>query len=240
MNIYVIIPALNEGGNIRRLVHEIPRSFTFPATLHVIVVNNGSTDNTAEEAHAAGVTVVHEPRRGYGYACAAGVSAAVNADVLVFMDGDGSFDPAEMPLLLEPIAANQADLVLGSRAQYTEPGSMPPHQLFGNRLVARLMWFFYGLKATDLAPYRAIRRDVLLRLNMCEMTFGWPQEMVVKAARQHRRIIEVSVHYRKRWSGVSKVSGTLRGTLLATYFILWITVRYALFPSQSGKDNPNR
>lgn len=238
MRAAVIIPALNEAGNIRRLLAEIPP--TSGVSLTIIVVDNGSTDATAAEAEASGALVVSEPRRGYGYACAAGVKAAHEADVCVFMDGDGSFDPAEMPSLLQPILTDEADLVLGTRAARIAPGSMPPHQLFGNRLVSALMRLLYGLEVTDLGPYRAIRRDLLLTLDMCEMTFGWPTEMIVKAARRHARIVEVPIHYRKRWSGQSKVSGTLRGTLLATYFILGVTLRYAFAPSHSASDSPNR
>lgn len=235
----VIIPALNEGGNIRRLVDEIPRSFAFTLDLQIIVVDNGSTDNTAMEAEAAGAVVIHEPRRGYGYACAAGVAAADGADIIVFMDGDGSFDPAEMALLIQPITENQADMVVGSRAAHIEAGAMPPHQRFGNQLVSRLMGLFYGLNVTDLGPFRAIKRSLLLELDMREMTFGWPTEMMVKAARR-ARIAETPVHYRKRWSGQSKVSGTLRGTLLATYYILGVTLRYAFVPSRSSIDAPKR
>ncbi len=240
MKINVIIPALNEEGNIQRLITEIPASFGFAAQLEVIVVNNGSTDNTAAEAESTGATVVHESRKGYGYACAAGVAASHDADLLVFMDGDGSFDPAEMGVVLQPIVDDRADMVIGSRTQHIEPGAMPPHQRFGNQLVARLMRSLYGLQVSDPGPYRAIRRDILASLNMREMTFGWPQEMMVKAARQHYRIVEVPVHYRKRWSGQSKVSGTLRGTLLATYYILGVTLRYALLPNQSASDKSNR
>jgi hypothetical protein len=117
---------------------------------------------------------------------------------------------------------------------------MPPHQQFGNQLVSGLMRLLYRLEVTDLGPYRAIRRDLLVSLDMGEMTFGWPTEMIVKAARRHARIVEVPIHYRKRWSGESKVSGTLRGTLLATYFILGVTLRYAFIPNHSSSDNPRR
>jgi len=226
VKITVIIPALNEGNNIRRLVHEIPRDAA--SSVVVIVVDNGSTDHTADEARAAGAQVVAEPRRGYGYACAAGVEAIDAADVVVFMDGDGSFDPAELPHLIAPLADGRADLVLGSRVMGgIEPGAMPPHQQFGNRLVSRLMGWLYGIRVTDLGPYRAIRLERLRALHMREMTFGWPTEMMVKTARQRARIVEVPVTYRKRWSGRSKVSGTLRGTLLATYYILGVMLRYA-------------
>jgi glycosyltransferase involved in cell wall biosynthesis len=238
MRVSVIIPALNEAGNIRRLIGEIPppTAFPFAVTMSVIVVNNGSTDETAAEAAAAGVRVVDEARRGYGYACTAGVHAAADAEAIVFMDGDGSFDPAEMVSLLQPIHDGRAAFVLGSRAQHIDPGAMPPHQRFGNRLVSRLMGTLYGLTITDLAPYRAIRRDLLLALDMREMTYGYPTEMIVKAARRGAAMIELPVHYRRRWSGKSKVSGTLRGTLLATWFILGVTLRYAFALASASTD----
>ena len=173
--------------------------------------------------------MVVEPRRGYGYACAAGVAAAPpGCDVLVFLDGDLSFVPGEMPRLLAPLAADQADLVLGSRALGSvERGSMPAPQAFGNWLVARLMRGLYHLPVTDLGPYRAVRRSLLDQLAMREMTFGWPTEMIVKAARRRARIAEVPVSYRARRAGRSKVSGTVRGTVLAGYVILGTTLRYA-------------
>jgi glycosyltransferase involved in cell wall biosynthesis len=193
-------------------------------------VDNGSTDRTAECAQRAGAQVVREPRPGYGYACAAGVRAAqeYGARILVFLDADGSFDPAQLPDLLAPIQADRADLVLGSRsAGGMEPGAMPLHARFGNWLVARLMRLLYGLRVTDLGPYRAVRADLVARLGMREMTYGWPTEMMVKAARQGARVLEVPVRYRARRGGRSKVSGTVRGTLLATYAILFVTLRYA-------------
>ncbi len=231
MKVAVIIPALNEAGNIGRLVEAIPRDDA--ALQRIIVVDNGSTDRTADEARRAGALVIGEPRRGYGYACAAGVAAVEagdpHTDVIVFLDGDGSFNPAELPHLLAPLVENRADLVLGTRAAGgLEPGAMPYHQWFGNRLVSGLIRLLYGIQVTDLGPYRAIRRDLLHALRMREMTFGWPTEMMVKAARRHARIVEVPVHYRRRWSGRSKVSGTLRGTLFAAYRILGITLRYAI------------
>ena len=220
----VIIPALNESGNIRQLVHEV--QVTVPA--EVIVVDNGSTDSTAQEARQAGAKVVVEPRRGYGYACAAGVAHTNQADILVFLDGDYSFAPSDLPALLAPINENQWDLVLGSRALgHIAPGAMPPHQRFGNQIVSRLMNILYGLSITDLGPYRAIRRSLLMRLHMQEMTFGWPTEMIVKAARHGARILEVPVNYHNRRYGQSKVSGTVRGTILAAWFILGVTLRYA-------------
>ena len=223
-SIAVIIPALNEAGNIRQLVEEI----LITERVEVLVVDNGSIDDTAQEAKLAGAKVVSEPRRGYGYACAAGVAATQEADILVFIDGDGSFSPAELPAILKPLLKGEADLVLGSRVLgQIAPGSMPSHQRFGNWLASRLMNVIYRLTITDLGPYRSIRRDLLQQLNMKEMTFGWPTEMIVKAARQGNKIVEVPVSYHSRQSGRSKVSGTLRGSLLAAWFILGVTLRYA-------------
>jgi glycosyltransferase involved in cell wall biosynthesis len=222
MRIAVIIPALNEAGNIKRLIAQMPQ--VVAENGEVIVVDNGSTDGTGAQARETVATVILENCRGYGYACAAGVAAAQGADVMIFLDGDGSFDPQELPRLLAPIVENRADLVLGTRLLGgTETGAMPPHQLLGNRLAARLIRLLYGITITDLGPFRAIRYPLLQSLDMREMTFGYPTEMIVKAARQRARILEVPVTYHKRWSGQSKVSGTVRGTLLASYYILRVT-----------------
>ena len=222
--IAVIIPALNEAGTIRSFVQEIRQALP----MDIIVVDNGSTDATAAEAHAADAQVVVESRRGYGYACAAGVAAAPGADVVAFIDADFSFLPSELPAVLAPILASEADLVLGSRPLGgIAPGAMPPQQRFGNWLMARAMNKLYGLRLTDLGPYRAVRRSLLLELNLQEMTYGWPAEMMVKAARRGARLVEVPVSYHPRRSGRSKVSGTLRGTVLAAWYILGVTLRYA-------------
>ena len=224
MKVCVIIPALNEAGTIFSLASEVMSV----RPVDVIVVDNGSTDATTAEARRAGVHVISEPRHGYGYACAAGVANGREAEVLVFLDGDYSFLPADLPALLKPLEMSEADLVLGSRARgMIERGSMPPQQRFGNWLTARLMNLLYGLALTDLGPYRAVRRSLLDQLDMREMTFGWPVEMIVKAARHQARIVEVPVSYRSRRAGKSKVSGTLSGSLLAGWRILSVTLRYA-------------
>jgi len=230
VKISVIIPALNEAGNIRALVTEVHATIQ----AEVIVVDNGSTDATASEARVAKAVVVTETRRGYGYACAAGVAAARHADVLVFLDGDYSFLPSDLPALLKPIEADYADLVLGSRwLGHIEPGAMPPQQRFGNWLTARLMNRLYGLSITDLGPYRAIRRSLIEQVDLHEMTYGWPSEMLVKAARCHARIVEVPVQYHARRAGQSKVSGTVSGSLRAGWRILSVTLRYAVPGSPS-------
>jgi glycosyltransferase involved in cell wall biosynthesis len=226
--VVVIIPALNEAGNIARLVEECRALHLDQAGLSVLVVDNGSSDGTAKEALAAGAQVIFEPRRGYGYACAAGVLAATQAEILIFLDGDFSSLPGEMPMVLAPLLAGEADLVQGSRELgVIAPGAMPIHQRLGNRLATGMIRLLYGTPITDLGPYRAIRRQALLGLHMREMTYGWPTEMTVKAARQGLRIVEVPVSFHPRRLGRSKISGTLRGTLLAAWFILGVSIRYA-------------
>lgn len=224
MTVCVIIPALNEAESIGVVLAAIPAGLA----AEVIVVDNGSTDDTAARALAAGARVVREDRRGYGFACAAGV-AATQADIMVFLDADLSDYPEEMAALLAPIQSGQADLVLGSRflAGNLSRSVMPPQQRFGNWLASRLMQRLYRIPVTDLSPFRAVRRDVLLALDMREMTYGWPTEMMVKAARRDYRLTEIAVRYRARYAGRSKVSGTVRGALLAAYYILGTTLRYA-------------
>jgi glycosyltransferase involved in cell wall biosynthesis len=230
----VVIPALNEAGNIARLVQQTGAQ----AVDAVIVVDNGSSDGTGPRAREAGATVITEPRRGYGYACAAGTAAALQqgAGVVVYMDGDFSSLPTELPRLLAPIQAGEADLVLGSRyLGNIAGGAMLAHQRFGNRLSAWLQRLLYGLRVTDLGPYRAIRGEWIASLDMQEMTFGWPTEMTVKVARRGGRIVEVPVTWHPRHSGRSKVSGTLRGSILAAYYILGVTLRHAPYRRRMGR-----
>jgi glycosyltransferase involved in cell wall biosynthesis len=215
---------LNEEESLPSVLAELPRLL-----LHqVIVVDNGSQDRTAEFAAANGALVVREPQRGYGAACMAGVRAAPEADILIFLDADGSFDAQEIPLLVGLIERGEAELVLGSRlAGVREPGAMPLHGVFGNWLVATVIGRLADIRLTDLGPFRAIKRQTLERLRLEEPTYGWPSEMIVKAAQLGIPIREVPVRYRRRRGGQSKVSGTWRGTLGATYRILKVTYKYA-------------
>ncbi|MBC8085174.1 MAG: glycosyltransferase family 2 protein [Hymenobacter sp.] len=224
----VIIPAYNEEQSIGRVLVEIPAGLV----REVIVVDNNSSDQTGTVARAAGATVLREPRPGYGHACLAGMAhcfarpAATQPDIIVFLDGDYSDYPEEMPLLLAPILRNEAELVIGSRALgEREAGSMMPQQIFGNWLATTLMRRLYGTRFTDLGPFRAIRTAALQRIGMQDTTYGWTVEMQLKAAKLGIRSAEVPVRYRRR-IGTSKVSGTVRGTLGAGYKILWTIFRY--------------
>jgi glycosyltransferase involved in cell wall biosynthesis len=205
----VVIPALDEAGAIAEVVRRVPADLA----ADVVVVDNGSSDGTAEAAAAAGARVVREPRRGYGHACLAGVAASPDAAVLVFIDGDGSMPPEEIGTLIAPIAEGRADLVCGSRTARREPGSMPSHQALGNRLALLLLRRLHGVRLTDLGPYRAVRGDLLRGLGMRPSRFAWPAEMLARAARRDARILEVEVGYRRRSAGASKVGGSLRGSL---------------------------
>jgi glycosyltransferase involved in cell wall biosynthesis len=222
MKIAVVIPTLNEEQAIGEVVNALPKNY-----LHdIIVVDNGSTDNTAKNAAAAGARVVLETRRGYGSACFAGATAARDSDVLVFLDGDRSDDPKQLEMIAGPVITDQADLVIGSRIQgVLEKGSMPIHGRLGNRFIVFLLRLLYGINITDIGSFRAIKTRTLFNLNMEQMTYGWPVEMVVKAARRGLRIQSVPIRYRRRL-GESKVTGTLKGTVLATYYMFLVPIKY--------------
>jgi glycosyltransferase involved in cell wall biosynthesis len=224
----IIIPAYNESLSIQSVVSDITHSFV----RHVIVVSNGSTDQTEELAARAGAVALNEPRKGYGYACLEGMRWAATqnppADIIVFMDGDYSDYASEMPDLIAPILRNEADVVIGSRALGNrEKGSMTMPQVFGNWLATRMIDILYGFRFTDLGPYRAVRYDSLMALGMSDKTYGWTVEMQVRALRKKLRCTEVPVNYRKR-IGVSKVSGTVKGTVMAGYKIITTILRYSL------------
>jgi len=226
MFVSVIIPALNEEEPIAGVVREC---FTTRVPDEVIVVDNGSTDRTADRAREADARVVTGPR-GYGRACAAGIQAlSPECDIVVFLDGDGSDCPEFMPQLVDPIAAGEFDFVIGSRTRgQREPGSMNFQQVLSGRTVGALLRLLYGVRYSDMSPFRVIRRDALAKLNMHEQTYGWNLEMQMKAARARLRILEIPVNHRRRTGGESKVSGTLRGTFVAGARILATLVRVAL------------
>lgn len=234
MRVSVIIPTQNEAQAIGRVLADLPRDLV----TEIIVVDSASTDGTPEAAAAAGARVIHEPRRGYGRACLTGLANANAPDIVVFLDGDYSDRPAELPLLLAPIREERADITLGSRlGKNRDPRAMPWHAVLGNRLAAGLIRLLYGVKITDLGPFRAARADTLCSLDLEEATYGWAVEMILKGARAGFRIVEVPVSYRPR-IGKSKISGTLKGTIGAAWFILSRIVRYYFRPR--GVAKPTR
>ncbi len=212
--IAVIIPALNEEQSIEKVVTELPE------WVHqIIVVDNGSTDKTAERARNAGAIVVSEPIKGYGRACLAGIAAA-KSDIIVFMDADAADDPADLPALLAPLLNDTADFVIGSRLSgFVEPGALTLTQRFGNQLACKLMGIFWNGQFTDLGPFRAIRSHDLQKLQLNALTYGWTVQMQVRCLKAGLRSIEVPVHYRRR-IGTSKISGTFKGVVLAGFYIL--------------------
>lgn len=219
----VIIPAYNEQDAIAKVVEEIPASI---GVREVIVVNNASTDQTKQVAQQAGATVIDQPNRGYGNACLKGMAhisqKQVPPNIVVFLDGDHSDYPEEMGKLVAPIVNDNMDMVIGSRELgERQKGAMMPQQIFGNWLATTLIALLYKYKFTDLGPFRALKWDALLKLQMEDKTYGWTCEMQVKAAKQQFKVIEVPVNYRQR-IGKSKVTGTVKGTILAGYKILWM------------------
>jgi glycosyltransferase involved in cell wall biosynthesis len=222
VRVSVIIPTHNEAQAIGRVLADLPSDLV----TEVIVVDSNSTDGTPDLARSLGAEVIHEPRRGYGRACLTGLANAKNPDVVVFLDGDYSDRPAELPILLAPIVEGRADVTLGSRLHdRRSAAALPWHQVLGNRLAVTLIKLLYGLKINDLGPFRAARADVLRALALQETTYGWAVEMILKGALAGFRIVEVPVSYHPR-IGKSKISGTLKGTIGAGWFILSLIVRY--------------
>lgn len=221
----IVIPALNEEAAIYQLLAELPQDFA----QWVIVVDNGSTDATASVAQKSGAIVTKEPTRGYGRACLKGFRTAcrLGAKIVIFMDGDGSDDPTDLPMMLRPISEGRADLVIGSRvSELAERGAVPAQARLGNWLVSRMIRLLYGVRLHDIGSFRVVRCSLLETIDMREMTFGWPVEMLVKAARRHYRILELPIHYRHRSHGHSKVAGTISGSIKAAYYMLSTTLRY--------------
>jgi glycosyltransferase involved in cell wall biosynthesis len=220
----LVIPALNEEESLGYVLKAVDTDLLS----EIILVDGGSSDRTVEIAELNGVRVIHESRRGYGRACATG-AANTQGEVIIFMDADGADDPSQITNLLDPVIQEGVDLVLGSRlAGNIFPGAMPWHQEFGNRLSAGMIRLLYGLPISDLSPFRAVRRSRLYELNMQEMTYGWPTEMITKSAKKGWRILEIPVDYHPRMGGKSKISGTVRGTFLATYYIFRTILKYSV------------
>lgn len=227
MRVSVIIPTHNEAQAIGRVLADLSLADLPPNFVtEVIVVDSNSNDGTPEIAARMGARVIQEPRRGYGRACLTGMGAANSPDVVVFLDGDYSDRPSELPILLAPIIEGRADITLGSRLHEHNSGdALPWHQVFGNRLAAALIRALYGLKISDLGPFRAARANVINALALEETTYGWAVEMILKGALAGFRVVEVPVSYYPR-IGKSKISGTLKGTVGAAWFILSLIVRY--------------
>ncbi|HEV8342126.1 MAG TPA: glycosyltransferase family 2 protein [Candidatus Binatia bacterium] len=229
MKVSLIIPALNEEESLPGVLAKVPRE----SVTEIVVVDNGSSDGTANVARQAGARVVREESRGYGAACWAGFKAT-DGEILVFMDGDGSFSPAEIPKLTEPIRLGDAHLVLGSRTLKVENArAIPLHARLGNWLIAAMIGIASNVRTSDLGPFRAIRRETLERLQMKERSYGWPSEMILKASKLGCRVVEVPISYRSRTGGKSKVSGNLLGSLRAAYTMLKVVTRWSFW-------NPNR
>jgi glycosyltransferase involved in cell wall biosynthesis len=230
VRVSVIIPTHNEAQAIERVLADLPSDLVS----EVIVVDSNSIDGTPEIAAKMGARVVQEPRRGYGRACLTGLAAADSPDVVVFLDGDYSDRPSELPLLLAPISDGRADITIGSRLhERGTTGALPWHQVFGNRLAAGLIRLLYGMKFTDLGPFRAGRTEVLRSLALEETTYGWPPEMIIKGALAGFRVVEVPVSYHPR-IGKSKIGGTLKGTVGAAWCILSLIVRYYFRHRRAG------
>jgi glycosyltransferase involved in cell wall biosynthesis len=234
VRVSVIIPTRNEASAISRVLADLPADLV----TEVLVVDSNSTDGTPEIAAKMGARVVHEPERGYGRACLKGLAIADAPDVVVFLDGDYSDRPAELPLLLAPITEGRADITLGSRlGEQRIVGALPWHAVFGNWLAASLIKLLYGVRISDLGPFRAARAEVLRELALEEATYGWAVEMILKGALKGFRIVEVPVSYYPR-IGKSKISGTVRGTLGAAWFILSRIVRYYFRRRRAGTARP--
>ena len=235
MRVSVIIPTHNEAQAIGRVLADLPPELT----TEVIVVDSNSTDGTPAIAAKMGARVIQEPRRGYGRACLTGLAAANSPEIVVFLDGDYSDRPSELPILLAPITEDRADITLGSRLrERCSAGALPWHQALGNRFAAGLIRILYGLEITDLGPFRAGRADVLRALTLAETTYGWAVEMILKGALAGFRVVEVPVSYHPR-IGKSKISGTVKGTAGAAWFIVSLILRYYFRRPRAVRPRPS-
>jgi len=224
--IKVIIPAFNEQNSIVKVIKDLPKMVE-----EIIVVNNNSTDETAKNAKNAGATVLHETKKGYGFACLKGINYIENQNnkpsIVVFLDGDYSDFPEQLSEIIQPIIQENIDFVVGARLKnLREQGSMTPQQIFGNWLATSLMKFFFNSKFTDLGPFRAIKYEKLLALNMSDKTYGWTVEMQLKVLKRKMSYTEIPIKYRNR-IGVSKVSGTVKGSIFAGAKILGLVFKYS-------------
>ncbi len=234
MRVSVVIPTHNEAQSIGRVLADLPADIV----TEVLVVDSNSNDGTPEFASKMGARVLHEPRRGYGRACLTGLHGASSPDVVVFLDGDYSDRPAELPVLLAPILEGRADITLSSRlGKQRIRGALPWHAAFGNRLAAAMIRLLYGVRISDLGPFRAGRADVLRRLELRENTYGWAVEIILKGALGGYRIVEVPVSYYPR-IGKSKISGTLKGTVGAAWFIFFLIARYCFRRRKARMPRP--
>jgi len=234
VRVSVIIPTHNEAQSIGRVLADLPCDLV----TEVIVVDSNSNDGTLEIAAQMGARVVQEPRRGYGRACLTGIENTTAPDVVIFLDGDYSDRPSELPILLAPIIEGRADITIGSRlGKHGTPGALPWHQAFGNRLAAILIKLLYGVEISDLGPFRAVRADVIRALALEETTYGWAVEMILKGVLAGCRIVEVPVSYYPR-IGKSKIGGTLKGTIGAAWFILSLIARYYFRHRRAGAPRP--
>ena len=241
-DVVVVIPALNEQESLPLVLQDLPD------VACVIVADNGSTDDTALVATQGGAHVVAEERKGYGSACLCGLAemrqlihaGQISPQIVVFIDADYSDHPDELPSVIDPIRQGTADMVIGSRLRgESEPGAMPPQSVYGNKLACFLMRVLFGVRYTDLGPFRAIRLEALEQLEMCDTNFGWTVEMQIKAARHKLKITEVPVSYRRR-IGVSKISGTVSGTIQAGWKILFLIGRYGLWRPSAASTSASR
>tara|TARA_B100001179_G_scaffold143365_1_gene103577 strand:- start:370 stop:1107 length:738 start_codon:yes stop_codon:yes gene_type:complete len=236
LSVSIVIPALNEEEALPSVIAAIP----YGVCQRIVVVDNGSNDDTGNVARQAGAEVVSQPRRGYGRACLAGMAHLKSEapDIVVFLDADYSDYPEDCGALLQPVLAGDTDMVCGSRVELAETGALAPQVRYGNALATFLIRVLHGFAYTDMGPLRAIRWEALRQLEMCDPTYGWNAEMQVKAVQRGLKVAEVPVRYRRR-IGRSKISGSVRATVLAGLLIIWTIIVLKVFPKQQERRREN-